>query len=306
MSRWTVPLIVLEAGYVLAWSSGFIGAELALAATAVWPLLAWRFALTAVAVGAVAAATGALAALRPGDGWRAAAIGLLAQGAYLVGVFQAQGAGVPAGLTALIAALHPPVVAVLAGVLLAEAVRPRQWLGLALGGAGVVLAVGGELETASFAAVPAWAYLWPVLSVAALSAATLLQRRWPPRPLAADLAVRFAASAGLFAGLALAGGAGLALDARPAALGALAWLVLFSTLGGYGLLWVVVARGGATRAASLTSLTPAVTALWAFAVFGERLGGASLAGFGVALAGLVLVNGAPPGRSWRRLRRGRA
>ena len=81
-----------------------------------------------------------------------------------------------------------------------------------------------------------------------------------------------------FAAIALAAGESLALDTEPKALGALAWLAVLSTLGGYGLLWVVVARRGATRAASLVYLTPPVTAVWAWLQFGEAIGPAAIAG----------------------------
>jgi drug/metabolite transporter (DMT)-like permease len=294
MPRFPIPpaalaVVGLEAGFVVAWSSGFIGVRLAQDAGDGWALLAWRFALVGGGLAAVAAVTGRFR-LPAADVARAAVVGLLAQGVYLLGVFGAMGLGVPAAPTALIAALQPLVVATLAGRLIGERTVPRQWAGLSLGLVGVGLAVADDLGSGG-AAAPAAAYLLPVLSVAGLTAATLLQRRWAPRPLLPDLAVQFGASAVLFAGVALAAGLALAIATTPAALGAIAWLAVLSTLGGYGFLWAVVARRGATRAASLVYLTPPVTALWAWAQFGEAVGVGALAGLGVALVGVVLAGG---------------
>jgi len=291
VARTVALVVVLEAGFVLAWSSGFIGTRLAHDAGDAWALLAWRFALIGGLLTAAVLSIGQARRLTAVDAVRSATNGLLAQGVYLFGVFGAMGAGVPAAPTALIAALQPLVVATLAGRLIGEPTTPRQWAGLGLGLIGVGLAVAEDLGRVGEGA-PAAAYLLPILSVAGLSAATLLQRRWPSRPLVPDLAVQFGASAVFFAAIALAAGESLALDTEPKALGALAWLAVLSTLGGYGLLWVVVARRGATRAASLVYLTPPVTAVWAWLQFGEAIGPAAIAGLVVALAGVVLASGA--------------
>jgi drug/metabolite transporter (DMT)-like permease len=114
---------------------------------------------------------------------------------------------------------------------------------------------------------------------------------------ARSLAVQCAGSAVAFSALALATG-----DAAPPADGtfwlAVAWLVVISTAGGYGLYWVVAARHGATRVSTLILLTPPATALWALVMFGQPVGGATVAGMAVSLAG-VLLSGGRSGRPSR-------
>jgi drug/metabolite transporter (DMT)-like permease len=71
---------------------------------------------------------------------------------------------------------------------------------------------------------------------------------------------------------------------------ALAWLILVLSLGAVWLLYFLIRHSAATRVTSLFYLTPAVTALMAWLMFGERLGVFALVGMGVCVTGVFLVN----------------
>ncbi len=275
----------LAAGLVVAWSSGFIGAVLGTRDADPLTLLMWRF-LAAAPLLLAWPARGP----RPGrrDLLAVAAIGLLSQGVYLLGVVLAVDSGVAAGTVALIAGAQPLLTAALAGPLLGERTGATAWAGLGLGVAGVAVVVAGDLGAA---AAPAWAYALPVAAVAGLTAATVLERRLRPAVgVARSLALQCAVSAAAFAALALATG-----DAAPPAEAsfwlAVAWLVALSTAGGYGLYWIVTARSGATRVSTLVLLTPPATALWALVMFGQPVGAATVAGMVVTLTGVLLSAG---------------
>lgn len=116
---------------VLMWSSGFIGAALGTQFAAADTLLAWRYVVAAVLVTVWAAARGVRPDRRT---WpRLALVGLLCQCLYLGGVVTGVGMGVPPGTAALVAALQPLVVAVVAAPLLGEWTSVRQRIGLVLG-----------------------------------------------------------------------------------------------------------------------------------------------------------------------------
>ena len=70
---------------------------------------------------------------------------------------------------------------------------------------------------------------------------------------------------------------------------ALAWLVLVLSLGAISLLLLLIRRGAATQVASWMYLVPPVTALMAWALFGEALTRLSMAGMAIAVAGVALV-----------------
>src|SRR5829696_1988600 len=116
-----------EAGFVVMWSSGFIGASLGTPEAGTPTLMVWRFLLAAGLL-----LVGILLLRRRWPGLREIAVqgvvGLLAQGVYLTGVVGAVEFGVTAGTTALIAALQPLLAAALAGPLLGEHVgRTGRW-----------------------------------------------------------------------------------------------------------------------------------------------------------------------------------
>ena len=229
-----------EAGFVVMWSSGFIGASLGTPEAGTPTLMVWRFLLAAGLL-----LVGILLLRRRWPGLREIAVqgvvGLLAQGVYLTGVVGAVEFGVTAGTTALIAALQPLLAAALAGPVLGEHVGRQQWAGLAVGLVGVALVVGGDVRVGAEA--PLWAYVMPFVGMAGLVAATLVERRENLRrsaleaPMDVVLGIQCAASALLFAALAPFWG-GLEPAGGLLFWGAVAWFVVFSTFGGYGFYWL--------------------------------------------------------------------
>ena len=285
MRRPQAPVSLLEAGLVIAWSSGFIGAKLAAETPSVFLVLFWRFVLVAVLL-----APFVLQACRQGIGRQQIALqallGALAMFVYLATGIKAIDLGVPAGTAALISALQPLATAALVGPWLGEIVRPRQWVGLGVGFGGVLIAVGGSLGDA-----PLWAYGLCFVGMAGLVVATLLAKAAAPAmKLLPALGIQSAVTALLFAPLALLEG-GIAPLADPQFLAAIVWFILFSTVGAYGLYWLCLRRSTATRVGSLIYLTPPVTMLWAWAMFAEPLAPAAIIGFALCLAGVGLARG---------------
>jgi len=76
----------------------------------------------------------------------------------------------------------------------------------------------------------------------------------------------------------------------PEFLFALGWLVFVLSFGAVWLLYFLIRRAAATRVVSLFYLTPPVTALMAWSLFGERLAPLALVGMGVCVVGVFLVN----------------
>lgn len=275
--------LLLEAGLIVAWSSGFIGARLAADAPSIFLVLFWRF----VAV-FVLSLPFLWWARRHGLGYRSiglqALLGALAMFGYLALGVAAIDRGVPVGTAALISALQPLATAALAGPLLGEIVRGRQWIGLGIGFWGVALAVGGSPGTA-----PLWAYGLCLLATASLVAATLLATALPDEvALLPALGLQSAAAALLFVPLAALEG-GLAPVADPLFVATIAWFVLFSTVAAYGLYWLCLKRSTATRVGSLIYLTPPVTMIWAWTMFSEALSFAAVIGFAFCLVGVALA-----------------
>jgi drug/metabolite transporter (DMT)-like permease len=71
---------------------------------------------------------------------------------------------------------------------------------------------------------------------------------------------------------------------------ALAWLVLVLSIAAVGLMYWLIRRSTATGFASLFFVVPAVTALFAYFLFGERLDSISILGMLICAGGVALVN----------------
>jgi drug/metabolite transporter (DMT)-like permease len=70
----------------------------------------------------------------------------------------------------------------------------------------------------------------------------------------------------------------------------LIWLAVVLSIGSIGLLYWLIRRSAATSVASLFYLVPAVTALMAYALFGERLDVVAMTGMLACAAAVFLVN----------------
>ncbi|MCM2439424.1 DMT family transporter [Agrobacterium vitis] len=278
-----LPLAALEAGLVIAWSSGFIGARLAAEATSVFLVLFWRFVIVSLILMPLL-----IRAIQNGLPARSlilqSVLGIFAMFGYLALGVKAIELGVPVGTAALISALQPIVTAALAGALLQEHVNRSQWIGISLGLAGVSLAVGGSLGGASLGA-----YVLSGASTLSLVIATIIAKALSDNtPLLPSLAVQSLVSAVLFAPLALLDGEILpSPDIRFIA--AVAWFILFSTIGGYGLYWLCLRKSTATRVGSLIYLTPPVTMIWGWLMFSEPITTLAVVGFVICIVGVMLT-----------------
>jgi drug/metabolite transporter (DMT)-like permease len=275
--------------FVLLWSSGFIGAKLGLAYAEPLTYLVLRMLGVLIILGIIVVLT------QPkwpdALGFRhSVATGLMVHGLYLGGVFVAIGHGLLAGLAALIVSLQPLLTSTIAQRFLGERVGARQWAGLALGFVGVYLVlrdktVAGEATPLAWAAV--------TIGLVGITVGTVYQKRfggsidWRPA-----LLIQYAAAAVLF------GAGAFAFETRvvhwlPEFVFALSYLVVVLSLGAVWLYYFMIRHAAATRVVSMFYLTPPVTALMAFALFGEKLSSLALVGMAVCVIGVFLVNWRP-------------
>lgn len=214
-------------------------------------------------------------------------------------LFVAMATGMPAGLAALVLQTQALFTVLFAVVLLRELPSRRQLAGIALAVLGMVL-IGVERR----ASVPLLALLLTVAAGASWAVSNIATRVarpgnglslivWaslvPPLPLTAlSLLVEGpAADAAAFAHVSWSG------------VGALAYIVVLSTLVGYGLWTMLLREYPASQVAPFTLLVPVVGIAAAWLLLAERPGAGELAGAVVVLAGLAVVSGI-------RLRRRRA
>ena len=179
-----------------------------------------------------------------------------------------------------------PVVATLVGPVLGLRVRGAQWAGLAAGAVGVALVVSADLGsgTASW-----WAYLLPLVAMASLVAATLVERRHPSEASVVDTLLLHATVALVVIG----GFAMLTGQAVPPTTAVFWWTVAFvavsPTLAAYGLYWYLVRRLGITVLNALLFCVAPTTAVAGALIFGEPLTPLTVAGLALCAAGVGVV-----------------
>jgi drug/metabolite transporter (DMT)-like permease len=201
-------------------------------------------------------------------------------------------AGMGSGLSALIVGLQPVLTAVWLSARGGDVAR-RQWIGLALGLAGLLLVVsrkfgqGGEADLFNLGAA--------VFALLSITTGTLYQKRFvAPCDVRSANAVQLLAALALTLPLALletetmgwqtaSGGVNWEL------VSAMAWSVLGLTLGGSSLLYLLIQRGAATAVTSLLYLVPPTTAFMAWLLFAESITLSTLLGTALTAAGVSLV-----------------
>jgi len=275
--------------FVALWSTGFIGAKYGLPDAEPLTFLSLRYAAVLLLMGGIAWLSKAPWPDSRRSWLHIAVSGLLVHAVYLGGVFTAIAHGLPAGVTALVVGLQPVLTALGAGALLGERVRPAQWLGLALGFAGVSLVVAHKVVASSSAVAVTGMLLPAVLALLGITAGTLYQKRFCPAfDLRTGSVIQFLPCLVLTL---LAAWWSETLQVRWTGqfVFAQAWLVLVLSLGAVSLLNVLIRRGSAVNVASLFYLVPPTTALMAWALFGETLTGLALLGMGLAVFGVWLA-----------------
>jgi len=290
-----VAIFAAPGVFVVLWASGFIGAKLGLPYAEPLTFLALRMFGVVVLLGLFMLIAGAKWPGRDGalDSY---VTGVLMHALYLGGVYISIAKGLPAALSALVVGLQPLLTSTIANRLLGERVAPRQWVGLVLGLSGVYLVVQ---DKATVGAATPLAWIAAVVGLVAITIGTVYQKRfgsgidWRPA-----MFIQYAA-----AGILFALGA-TAFEIRtvrwtPEFLFALGWLVFVLSFGAIWLLYFLIRRAAATRVVSLFYLTPPVTALMAWSLFGERLAPLALVGMAVCVAGVFLVNWRIDGKNAR-------
>src|SRR4051812_48802599 len=271
--------------FVVLWSTGFIATKYVLHSAEPLTYLAIRMVLVAALMAVIAAIARPQWPDRIGVAHSVVA-GILVHGFYLGGTAIAIAHSIPAGLSALIPGLQPILTSTLANRWLGERVTPLQWAGLLVGLAGVVLI----LHDRPMSGEAGWGWFASGVSLVSITLGTLYQRRYCNRIdwRAGNLVQYIAVTVFFSVGAALFENGTVRWTAE--FIVALAWLVVVLSIGSIGLLYWLIRRSAATSVASLFYLVPAVTAVMAWVLFGERLDAISICGMAACAAAVFLVN----------------
>jgi len=275
--------------FVLIWSTGFIVARYGMPHAPPMSFLAVRYALSILCFLPWIVLAGVKWPSNRRQALHLAVTGVLMHAGYLGGVWAAVKAGMGSGLSSLIVGIQPVLTAIWLTSVGGQHVSRRQWVGLLLGFAGLVLVVSRKFGAGGPGDQATWLNLsFAVMALFAITAGTLYQKRFVlPCDVRSANTVQLLAALLVTLPLALMESETMHWNAE--LMGAMAWSVLGLTLGGSSLLYMLIQRGAAASVTSLMYLVPPCTALIAWLLFAEPITAVTLAGTALTAFGVSLV-----------------
>lgn len=295
-----MPTRLIPFLFVVLWSTGFIFARIVAAHAEPLTFLTVRFGTAMLVIAAIALVTRAPWPERRPAG-HAMVAGALIHAGYLGPVFWAIAHGMSAGISALIVSMQPILTGFIAAAWLGEKVRPRHWLGLVIGLAGVLLVLWPKIAQGT--ADAHWDTVGAsLLGLLGITIGSIYQKQH-----GGGLDLRSAGTYQFLGGTLVVALGALAFEDRRIEwtgelLFALAWSVLVLSLGAISLLMIMIRRGAISQVAAYFYLVPPTTALMAYFAFGESLVPVQFVGMLLACLAVFLVTGAAAGSGGKRWR----
>lgn len=288
-SSWGTKII--PAAFVLLWSTGWIVARYAAIDAGVLTFLLFRYAGAASLLVLYAVASGAAWPKTRGEWGHALFSGVLIHALYLGCIWWAVAHGVPASISALLAALQPILTAMLAPQLAGERIGPVQWVGISLGLIGLLLVLGPKLVGVDPAQLATVSQLLAInaIGMVALTLGTFYQKRHlRSGDLRSVAALQFVGSLVVTIPFAFFL-EGMRIEFTLNTVLSLAWAIGALSIVSIALLLRLIRAGEVSRSAQLIYLVPPAAAIQAFLLFGEALAPVQIFGMCVTTAGVALA-----------------
>ena len=287
MARPTSPVAdsLLAWYFVVIWGSGFIATKIGIQYAAPFTFLTLRFAFGVACLIPMVLWLKPAWPQAPREWFHIVVAGLFMHAIHLSGSHYAQYLGMSAGIAAVILALQPLVTALTARWF-GERVTRLQWIGIALGFAGVALIVWHKID---IRAVTAGSLIAVLIGLASLTAGTLYQRKFCPTvDLRSGALIQFGVSLVVLLPLSFAFEGAKVQWSWPL-LGAIFFLVIFASILAVNALHTLMRHNEATRVTSMLYLPPIFAVTMEYLVFGVVPTAISFVGIAITSVGVALA-----------------
>ena len=276
--------------FVLLWSTGFTGIRYGIPYAPPFTFIAVRMAIASVLLALISLAiTKRFTHDLPTIG-KSILVGITIHGAYLGGCFYGVKQGMPAGITALICSLQPVLVSIFSSIFFREQLTLRKWLGLGLGLVGLIMVIAPKLSSTNDNQLPAVGVIAIFIALLGGTSGTLLQKKFGSGvEVLSGTSWQYVATGILMGSLALIFEGGESITWNASFIFSLTWLIVALSIGAILILYFLLSRSSASSVSSLYYLVPAVTAVEAYFLFGEKIGLVTALGTLVTIAGIALV-----------------
>jgi len=279
-----VRALLMGLTFALIWSSAFTSARIIVTHAPPLAASSLRFLIAGIIGVAVARMIGQTWNLTR-DQWRATFVFGLCQNAIYLGLNFYAMQTVEASLASIIASTMPLMVAFAGWVVFRDSLPPLGVIGLILGIVGVFLIMSARLDVG----VDLWGVALCVIAAVALTIATLSMRT-----MSSGGNLMMVVGLQMFVGAVVLGVASaltetIEVTPTPAFYAAFAYTVFIPGLAATWIWFALVARIGATKAATFHFLNPFFGVAIAALLLGERLGPRDILGVGVITVGILAV-----------------
>jgi drug/metabolite transporter (DMT)-like permease len=274
--------------FVIVWGSGYLASKAGMQYAAPFTFLSLRYAFGVMCLVPLLIWSRPKWPANGRDLFHICVAGLLMHAIYLGGSHYAQYLGMSAGITALLLATQPLFTAVFANRVMGERLALSQWMGVALGLAGVMLVVWHKINVQ---AVTMASLVAVGISLTSITAGTLYQRSFcKTADLRSSALIQFIMSLLVLVPFAWSV-EGFVIQWSWAMVISIMYLVIFASILAVNALHTLMRRGHATKVTSVFFLTPIVAVLLEWGMFDVVPTWLSVGGIAVTCAGVALVSG---------------
>jgi drug/metabolite transporter (DMT)-like permease len=272
--------------FVCVWGTGFVATKLGLQYAAPFTFLSLRFGFGLLCLIPFVLIARPAWPKTTTEAGHIVVAGLLMHAVNLGGSHYAQYLGMSAGIAALILSVQPLLTALIVSRWMHEALGRRQWLGIGLGLAGVLLVVWHKIDVR---AIGGGSLAAAGTGLIAITSGTLYQRRYCRHvDLNSAAVLQFGASFVVLLPLAFAvEGAHVRWAWQLPA--AIAFLVILGSILAVNALHTLMRHGQATRVTSLLYLTPIVAVILEYFAFDVVPTPLTIAGIAITCLGVAMV-----------------
>lgn len=272
--------------FLLTWSTGYVAAKFGLGYIEPLTFLALRFACVVAIMALLFAILRPPLPKSPAEWAHLAIVGLLLQSFYFGMCYMSFKAGLAVGTLALILSLQPILVGLVAPGWSGETVGWRRWIGLLLGLAGAVIVISARSE---IAAPSVLGFLFAAMALVGITGGSLWEKRFgvTHHPVTANLVGFTAGLAGILPFMVAT--ETMTVNWSWPLIGALAYLIIGSSLIGVGLLLAMIRAGDVSRVSALFFLVPPMAAAIAWIVLDEVMPPAAWLGMVIAGLGVFMA-----------------
>jgi len=276
--------------FVLLWSTGFTGIRYGIPYAPPFTFIAVRMAIASILLAFISLAITKRFTHDLSTIGKSVLVGVTIHGAYLGGCFYGVKQGMPAGITALICSLQPVLVSLFSSIFFQEKLSIRKWLGLGLGLTGLVLVIAPKLSGTTGQELPMVGVAAIFIALLGGTSGTLLQKKFGSGvEVLSGTSWQYVATGILMGSLALIFEGDQSITWNASFIFSLTWLIVALSIGAILILYFLLSHSSASSVSSLYYLVPAVTAVEAYFLFGEKIGLVTGLGTLVTIAGVALV-----------------